>query len=435
MEPATPPERRTKQQGLSTRAPPALSHPTATLPNMCSIAANIMHADLDAFYASVEQRDHRSLRGKAMAVGGGVILAASYEARARGVRTAMNARDARRLCPDLIFVTPRIDAYSEASRQVFEIFNNTTPLVEPISVDEAFLDVSGLGRIVGPPSMVAKQLRHRVLRDVGLPISVGVARTKFLAKVASGVCKPDGLLVVEPERELAFLHPLPVQRLWGVGAKTAAKLAEKGITTVGEVASLDRHTLTSLVGTASGHQLHALAHNRDARRVTAGKRRSSIGSQRALGSRTRSFGELETILLELVDRVCRRLRDGHRVGRTVTLRFRFADFTRDTRSHTLPDATASTAILLDAARDLLQERRNELAERGLSLLGFTVGNLSSADAVQQSLPFDHRSSAELDSAIDALRDRFGTESIGRAALLGREAGPTVPMLPDPGTPP
>ncbi|MEE9416194.1 MAG: DNA polymerase IV [Acidimicrobiales bacterium] len=393
--------------------------------------ASILHADLDAFYASVEQRDRPELRGRAIAVGGGVILAASYEAKARGVRAPMNIRAARELCPDLITVNPRMNAYSEASCQVFKIFNDTTPLVEPISIDEAFLDVSGLGRLVGSPETVAQQLRERVANDVGLAISVGVARTKFLAKVASGVCKPDGLLVVEPEGELDFLHPLPVERLWGVGPKTAAKLLEKGITTVGQVAALGERPLVSILGAGSGRHLHALAHNRDARVVTTGKRRSSIGSQRALGQRPRTFADLEAVLLELVDRVARRLRDGHRVGRTVTLRFRFGDFTRDTRSHTLAQASCSTASFLDTAHALLVARRGEIERRRLTLLGFTIANLSPDDAVQQSLPFDDRASPQLDEALDELRDRFGSSSIGRAALLGRESGLTVPLLPDP----
>lgn len=366
-----------------------------------------------------------------MAVGGGVILAASYEARAMGVRTAMNLRAARQLCPALVTVDPRMDAYSEASRRVMEIFEDTTPLVEPISIDEAFLDVSGLERLVGPPAQIATDLRQRVADEVGLAISVGVARTKFLAKVASGVCKPDGLLVVEPDGELDFLHPLPVGRLWGVGPKTAEKLAERGITTVGQVASLGEHPLVSMLGRASGHHLHALAHNHDARRVVTGKRRSSIGSQRALGQRHRSFEDLEAILLELVDRVTIRLRDGHRVGRTVTLRFRFGDFTRDTRSHTLPEASGSTAAFLDAARILLVARREEIQRRELTLLGLTIANLSSADAVQQSFVFQARTSPELDDALDAVRDRFGGDAIGRAVLLGRESGLSVPLLPDP----
>lgn len=398
--------------------------------------ASILHADLDAFYASVEQRDRPELRGKAMAVGGGVILAASYEARSRGVRTAMPIGMARQCCPNLITVAPRMEAYTEASRAVFEIFDDTTPLVEPISIDEAFLDVSGLWRLVGPPGQIAAELRRRVLDEVGLAISVGVARTKFLAKVASGVCKPDGLLIVEPDRELEFLHPLPVGRLWGVGPVTAEKLADRGITTVGQVADLGEDALISVLGRGSGRHLHALAHNRDPRRVVTGKRRSSIGAQRALGRRERSFADLEAVLLELVDRVCRRLRNGHRVGRTVTLRFRFsmggAGSTRDTRSHTLTEATASTAAFLDVARILLVARRDEIGERQLTLLGFTISNLSPADAVQQSLPFDDRSSVELDAALDSVRDRFGSDSIGRAALVGRSPGFTVPILPDPG---
>ncbi len=366
-----------------------------------------------------------------MAVGGGVILAASYEARAMGVRTAMSLRDARACCPQLITVSPRMEAYTEASRAVFAIFDDTTPLVEPISIDEAFLDVSGLWRLVGSPSMIATELRRRVDAEVGLAISVGVARTKFLAKVASGVCKPNGLLVVEPDGELEFLHPLPVQRLWGVGRVTAEKLAERGITTVGQVAALGEGPLVSVLGRGSGRHLHALANNQDPRRVVTGRRRSSIGAQRALGRRDRSFGELEATLLELVDRVARRLRNGHRVGRTVTLRFRFGDFTKDTRSHTLTEASASTAAFLDVARILLVARRDEIAERRLTLLGFTISNLAPADAVQQSLPFDSRSSVELDAALDDVRDRFGSSSISRAALLGRQPGFTVPLLPDP----
>ncbi len=399
---------------------------------MCSMRATILHADLDAFYASVEQRDHPELRGRPIAVGGGVILAASYEARATGVRTAMNIRQARQLCPGLLTVTPRIDAYSEASRQVFSIFNDTTPLVEPLSVDEAFLEVGGLSRLVGSPATVARLLRERVASEVGLAISIGVARTKFLAKVASGVCKPDGLLVVEPDAELEFLHPLEVGKLWGVGKVTAAKLADKGITTVGEVAALGEGPLVSLLGKGAGHHLSALANNLDPRPVVTGKRRSSVGSQRALGRQVRSLDDYDGVLLELVDRVCRRLREGDRVGRTVVLRFRFGDFTRDTRSTTLDQPSASTALFLDAARHLLLARGDELVERQLTLLGLTIANLSPATAVQQALPFDGRSSPQLDTAIDVLRDRFGAKAIGRATLLGSAPGPLVPILPDRG---
>ncbi|HEY7564940.1 MAG TPA: DNA polymerase IV, partial [Acidimicrobiia bacterium] len=296
--------------------------------------ASILHADLDAFYASVEQRDNPHLRGRPIVVGGGVVLAASYEARAFGVRVAMGGGLARQLCPGLIEVKPRIDAYSEASKAVFEIFDNTTPLVEGISIDEAFLDVGGLRRVSGTPEQIAVRLRQQVRERVGLPITVGVARTKFLAKVASRVAKPDGLLVVPPDTELAFLHPLPVERLWGVGTVTAGKLHERGLFTVGEVAQLAERTLVALLGRAVGHQLHALAHNRDPRSVVVGRRRGSIGSQSALGRRKRSAAEIDERLVAIVDRVTRRMRKAERVGRTVTLRLRFDDFTRATRSHT-----------------------------------------------------------------------------------------------------
>src|SRR3954464_5568695 len=245
--------------------------------------ATILHADLDSFYASVEQRDDPALRGRPVIVGGGVILAASYEAKAYGVRTAMHGRQARRLGPHLAEVRPRLPAYLAASRAVFEVFHDTTPLVEGISIDEAFLDVGGLRRVSGMPSEMARRLREDVRERVGLAITVGVARTKFLAKVASGVAKPDGLLVVPTDGELAFLHPLPVQRLWGVGRVTAEKLRNRGITTVAELAEVDERSLTAMLGSASGHHLHALAHNRDPRPVTVGRRRHSIGAQCALG--------------------------------------------------------------------------------------------------------------------------------------------------------
>ena len=249
----------------------------------CTDGATILHADLDSFYASVEQRDDPRLRGQPVIVGGGVVLAASYEAKAFGVRSAMNGREARRRCPHAIVVAPRIDAYTEASRAVFAVFDDTTPLVEGLSIDEAFLDVGGLARVSGTPTEIAVRLRREVLERVGLPITVGVARTKFLAKVASGVAKPDGLLVVPPERELDFLHPLPIERLWGVGPITASKMRDRGINTVGEVARLGEGLLVALLGKASGRHLHALAHNHDPRPVTVGRRRRSMGSQHALG--------------------------------------------------------------------------------------------------------------------------------------------------------
>ena len=265
--------------------------------------ATILHADLDAFFASVEQRDDPSLRGRPVIVGIGVVMCASYEARARGVRGAMGGGEARRLCPDAVFVPPRLSAYTDASKAVFEVFDDTTPFVEGISVDEAFLDVGGLRRIAGTPEEIAVRLRAEVRDRVGLPISVGVARTKFLAKVASAVSKPDGLLVVPPADELGFLHPLPIERVWGIGAKTAAKLHARGIHRVGDIAALPEEAVVAILGRASGHHVHALSRNRDARRVQTGRRRRSIGSQRALGRSPRTAPAIDTVLVGLVDRV------------------------------------------------------------------------------------------------------------------------------------
>ena len=392
--------------------------------------ASILHADLDAFFASVEQRDEPRLLGRPVIVGMGVVLAASYEAKAHGIRTAMGERQARRLCPQAVVVPPRFSAYVEASKAVFEVFDDTSPSVEGISIDEAFLDVRGMERSVGTPAAIAERLRRDVRERVGLPITVGVARTKFLAKVASGVAKPDGLLVVPPERELAFLHPLPVERLWGVGPVTARKLRERGITKVRQVAVLPEPLLVAMLGRATGRQLHALAHNLDPRPVRPRARRGSIGSQRARGRSPRALAEVDADVVALVDRVTRRLRGAHRVGRTVVLRLRFDDYTRATRSHTLPYATAQTASILAAARGLLAAAMPLIERRGLTLVGVAVANLEADDAVQPPLPFDGHDGFALDAALDAVRDRFGSAAVTRAVLLGRDQGWTVPMLPD-----
>jgi DNA polymerase IV len=388
----------------------------------------ILHADLDSFYASVEQRDDPRLRGRPVIVGGGVVLAASYEAKRRGVRTAMGGAVARRLCPDAVVVSPRMSAYSEASKAVFRIFEDTSPLVEGLSIDEAFLDVRGLQRIAGPPLDIARRLRREVLERVGLPITVGVARTKFLAKVASGVAKPDGLLVVPPGGELAFLHLLPIERLWGVGPKTSGKLRDRGITTVGQVAGMDEAALVAIVGRAAGRKLHALAHNRDPRPVKVGVRRRSMGTQRALGRRRRSEEELDAVLVGIVDRIARRLRTARRVCRTVVLRFRFDDFTRATRSHTLPQATQQTEPILVAARALLAMTRPTIEYKGLTLLGISLTNLQDAADVQLVFAFERRQA--VDEALDSVRDRYGTTAITRAVLLGSDQGFSVPLLPD-----
>jgi DNA polymerase-4 len=392
--------------------------------------AAILHADLDAFFASVEQRDDPRLRGRPVIVGGGVVLAASYEAKAYGVRTAMGGSLARRLCPDAVVVPPRMAAYSEASKAVFRVFEDWSPLVEGLSIDEAFLDVRGLDHISGTPAEIGVRLRRDVLERVGLPLTVGVARTKFLAKVASGVAKPDGLLVVPPERELAFLHPLPVERLWGVGPKTSAKLHARGLTTVGRVAMVSEDALVCLLGRASGRHLHALAHNRDPRRVEARRRRRSIGSQRALGRSRLSADDLDAVLVGLVDRVTQRLRGTGRVARTVVLRLRFDDFSRATRSRTLPQATSHTHTILVAARGLLLAAAPLVARRGLTLVGITLADLGADDAVQLALPLEARDGLALDVALDAVRERFGKTAVTRAVLLGRDPGLTMPLLPD-----
>jgi DNA polymerase-4 len=390
----------------------------------------ILHADLDAFYASVEQRDHPRLRGRPVIVGGGVVLAASYEAKARGVRTAMGLTEARRLCPSAIVVQPRMAAYSEASEAVFEVFRQTTPLVEGLSIDEAFLDVRGMETVSGTPSAIAARLRADVLERVGLPISVGVARTKFLAKVASAVAKPDGLLVVPLDGELAFLHPLPVERLWGVGRVAADKLHGAGITTVGEVALLAEIALVSILGQAAGRHLHPLAHNQDSRPVQMGRRRRSIGSQRALGRSPTPPDALDAIVLGLVDRVTRRMRVAGRLGRTVVLRLRFDDFSRATRSHTLPWPTADTETILATVRALLTTAMPMIEHRGITLVGLAVSNLDDDAAIQLALPLDRHSGSALDVALDAVRRRFGSTAVTRAALLGRDEGLSMPLIPD-----
>jgi DNA polymerase IV len=392
--------------------------------------ATILHADLDAFYASVEQRDDPRLRGRPVIVGAGVVLAASYEAKALGVRTAMGGAEARRLCPDAVVVDPRMSAYTQASKAVFAVFEDTTPLVEGISIDEAFLDVGGLRRISGSPTEIAVRLRRTVREQVGLPITVGIARTKFLAKVASGVAKPDGLLIVHPDRELGFLHPLSVERLWGVGRVTAAKLGRRGIGTVGDVAELPETALVSILGPAAGRHLHALAHNRDPRPVQVGRRRRSIGSQRALGRAPKSPATLDATLVGLVDRLGRRLRAAHRVCRTVVLRLRFDDFSRATRSHTLADATADTETILTTARGLLELALPMIVNHGITLIGIALSNLADDTDFQLVLPFERQPAGALDASLDALRERFGSQAVTRAVLIGRDPGLSVPLLPD-----
>ena len=396
--------------------------------------ASILHADLDSFYASVEQRDDPTLRDRPVIVGGGVVLAASYEAKAYGVRTAMGGAQARRLCPHAVVVPPRMSAYSRASDDVFEVFRNCTPIVEPLSVDEAFLDVGGLGRVSGTPVEIAARLRADVRDKVGLPITVGIARTKFLAKVASQEAKPDGLLLVPPGQELTFLHPLPVRRLWGVGAKTADRLHAHGIEIVADVAELSESTLASLLGPAMGRQLYALSRNIDRRRVITGVRRRSVGGQRALGRAGNRMTpvEIDAVVVNLIDRITARMRAAGRTGRTVVLRLRFDDFSRATRSRTLPWATSSTQPILAAARRLVASAAPLIAQRGLTLVGFAVSGIDRSGAQQLVLPFSEGSRAweDVDEAVDRVRRRYGKSALTRAVLVGRDPGLEMPHLPD-----
>lgn len=394
--------------------------------------AAILHADLDAFYASVEQRDDPRLRGRPVAVGGGVVLAASYEAKWRGVATAMGGRQARALCPDLVIVPPRFEAYVEASRRVFEVFHRTTPQVQGVSIDEAFLDVSGLHRIDVAPASIAARLRAQVRDEVGLAITVGVARTPFLAKVASRVAKPDGLMVVPPDEEDAFLHPLPVELLWGVGDVTAARLRGYGLATAGDVAALPRPVLVGVLGPAAGHHLFAVVHGLTSERVVTGRSRGSVGAQRAMGRGPHAPDDVRAALLGLVDRVCRRLRRGHRTARTVTLRLRFEDYTRATRSHSFRHATGSGEDVAAAAVRLLDAAAALIRERGLTLVGVALSGLESNAVVQPTLELDAPDRTRLDTAVDAVASRFGSRAVTRASLLRTGEGIAIPQLPDDG---
>jgi DNA polymerase IV len=345
------------------------------------------HADLDAFYASVEQMLDPSSRGKPVAVGGGVVLAASYEAKAFGVRGGMPGRKARELCPQIIFVSGHFKDYQRLCDDAIRILGDFTPLVERISIDEAFADVAGTEHLFGPPAEIAKAIRRRVRTELGLPISVGVARTKHLAKIASQVAKPDGLLVVDPLTELEFLHGLPVELMWGVGPATKARLAEIGVLTIGQLAETSPRSLDRLLGRAASDKLSALAWNRDPRKIKTRRRAQSAGAQSALGKKPASERIFRPALRHLADRIGSRLRAKSRLGRTVTVRVRFADLQSVTRSLTLPAPISATAILAEIAEDLV---RDVLAkhpdEKTISLLAISVSNLEKQSVVQLELP-------------------------------------------------
>ncbi len=381
--------------------------------NICLMPASILHADLDSFYASVEQRDDPTLRDRPMIVGRGIVLASSYEAKAFGVRTAMGTKAALRLCPNAVIVPARFHAYAEASKRVFEVFRDTSPLVEPVSIDEAFIDVGGLARTVGPAPRIAETLRHRIRTEVGLPITVGVASTKHCAKVASQAGKPDGLLVVPDGGELDFLWPLPVDRLWGVGLKTTQKLGLIGIGTVGDLANVDIERLTDALGRAHAHHLHALANNRDPRRVDTDRRRKSIGSQRSFPSGGLTGDDARVIMFELVDQISARMRGKEMMGRTVTMNLRDNEFRSFSRSVTLPEATWSSSTIGRAATRLFRDNEQFINSGACTKLGLSLSNLSSPHNVQQSLSFEPGRSPEVDAAIDEITTRFGTSAIGR----------------------
>jgi len=398
-------------------------------------AATILHADLDAFYASVEQLLDPSLQGRPIAVGGGVVLAASYEAKAFGVFGGMSGRKARELCPHLTFVGGHFKEYQRLGDAVIDIYRDFTPLIERISIDEAFMEVAGSTHLFGTPTDIAVAIRSRVREETGLPVSVGIARTKHLAKIASQVAKPDGILFVEPKRELAFLHPLPVELMWGVGPVTRARLAERGIRTIGELAAAPGRSLDNLLGKAAGAKLGSLAWNRDPREIETHHRAGSVGAQSALGRRGVSDQLIGRTLRHLADRVATRLRAKQRAGHTVTVRIRFADLRAVTRSVTLPAAVAVTPILSEIAEGLVRSALSDHpGEKEISLLAISVSLLVYEASLQLELPLDlgdevtrpgtARGSScwALDRAVDGVRDRFGRTSLGYASVILTESG-------------
>jgi DNA polymerase-4 len=394
-------------------------------------ASAILHADLDAFYASVEQLLQPALRGKPIAVGGGVVLAASYEARAYGVRSGMPGRRARELCPGLIFTGGHFSEYQRLGDAAIDVLRDYTPEVERISIDEAFADVAGSRQLFGTPGEIAKTVRARVRAELGLPISIGVARTKHLAKIASQVAKPDGLVIVDPETELEFLHDLPVELMWGVGPATKTRLADVGIVTIGQLAQSSPRLMERVLGRAIGRKLTALAWNRDPREIQAHRRAHSAGAQSALGRRPASEAVFRPVLLHLAERVARRLRAKDRPCRTVTVRVRFADLRAVTRAITLPAPISATTMLAEVAADLVRGvLRDHPEERTISLLAISASHLGPSP-LQFELPFEladdgrrpgtrkGMARGRADRAVDAIRDRFGWEAVCYAsASLG-----------------
>lgn len=401
---------------------------------MARRGATILHADLDAFYASVEQLLDPSLRGIPIAVGGGVVLAASYEAKAFGVSGGMSGREARQRCPQLRFVEGHLGEYQRIADRVMAVLEDVTPLVERISIDEAFCDVAGAGRLFGTPAVIAADIRRRVKAEIGLPISIGVARTKHLAKIASQVAKPDGLVVVEPEHEVAFLRPLPVSLMWGVGPVTEEKLANRGITTIGELAAADPDALRGLLGQASGTKLSALAASEDPRAVQTGRRASSMGAQSAFPRCPPTVELRAQVLGHLADRIGSRLRAKRRAGRTVTVRVRFAGLRSVTRSATLPAPVSATRTLAEVAGGLVDAALADHPLADLTLLGISVSHLVDEPSLQLELPLGLEDAAlrpgtaagaarwSVDQSMDAVRRRFGRRAVGYANVALSDRG-------------
>jgi DNA polymerase-4 len=391
--------------------------------------ATILHADLDAFYASVEQLRDPSLRGKPIAVGGGVVLAASYEARAFGVRGGMPGRQARALCPELRFVAGHFEDYQRLGDAAIAVLGDFTPLVERISIDEAFADVAGCTHLFGSPAEIARAIRRRVRAELGLPISVGVARTKHLAKIASQVAKPDGLVVVDPATELEFLHELPVELMWGVGPVTKARLAEIGVLTIGQLATTPGWSLEQLLVPAASEKLAALAWNRDQREIKTDRRARSAGAQSALGRQPAAARVFRPALHHLADRIATRLRARSLAGRTVTVRVRFADLRAVTRAVTLDAPISATLILAETADELVRAVLAQHPDEAyISLLAISVSQLEPDTDLQLELALGLENEARrpgskrglarhaADRAIDRIRDRFGWAAVGYGSV-------------------
>lgn len=377
----------------------------------------ILHADLDAFYAAVAVLEDPSLAGKPVAVGSGVVLSCTYEARAYGVRGGMRMVDARSLCPNLVEVDGTFGAYTAYSKTVFGIFESYTPAVEGISIDEAFLDVSGSVHLFGPPRTIAEGIRERVRAETGLAVSVGASTRKFLSKIASQVAKPNGLIVVEPGEEVAFLHPLDVSLLWGVGPVTERKLAELGIRTIGDIADTAQGALVAMLGPGAAAHLYALANNQDPRPVSRDRKAKSVGAQSAIRAKIRALDELVPILQRLTDRVAERLRAKNRTARTVTVRVRFGDLSSVTRSATMQTPTAATGAILDVAVGLLRKVVDQYPKHETTLVGISTTGLGIGEPIQLAMGVDDDVSTggtpkeieyrALDASVDELRRRFG----------------------------